>query len=233
VDGTLTPPGSLVNVEFQSFLLDFIDSYNVTIVGGSSYDMILEQLGSDICHNVDSVFACQGTQQYQKGERKFKLVVEWPLEMFEVLEDFLSNSDWEYIYGNNICDRDSMINFSVVGRDCPHEIRAKYSAWDKLRGERQSISNYINNIFLEFECTIGGETSVDSTPTGIGKHNILDHIVGDITFFGDRCDPGGNDYSLAKKLEENGQIVHKVTNWEDTEKILKEITHGIHCRFTR
>ena len=223
VDGTLTPSSKEIDKKFEEFFLDFATKNDVTIVGGSTYDMIKEQLGEDICNRVDSVFACQGTQQYKNGEVQFKEEVEWPSHLNEVLRTFLVQSSWNYKYSSNINNRDSMINFSVVGRDCPPEKRTEYNLWDNQIGERHYIANYINKYFPTLECTIGGEISVDITPKGVGKHKILDHIEGDITFFGDKCDEGGNDYSLAEKLKESDQTVYQVTDWEDTQRRLKEL----------
>ncbi len=56
VDGTLTPSSKEIDKEFEEFFLDFTTNNNVTIVGGSTYDMIKEQLGESICNGVDSVF---------------------------------------------------------------------------------------------------------------------------------------------------------------------------------
>ena len=89
VDGTLTPSSKEIDKEFEEFFLDFTTNNNVTIVGGSTYDMIKEQLGESICNRVDSVFACQGTQQYKNGEVQFKEEVEWPSHLNEVLRTFL------------------------------------------------------------------------------------------------------------------------------------------------
>ena len=223
VDGTLTPSSKEIDNKFEEFFLGFATKNDVTIVGGSTYKMIQKQLGKDICNRVDSVFACQGTQQYKNGKVQFKEEVEWPSHLNEVLRTFLVQSSWNYKYSSNINNRDSMINFSVVGRDCPPEKREEYNIWDQTNGERAHIASYINQYFPTLECTVGGEISVDITPKGVGKHKILDHIEGDVTFFGDKCDEGGNDHSLAKKLEESDQTVHRVKTWKDTEKILKEL----------
>ena len=223
VDGTLTPSSKKIDKKFRKFFLDFASNNNVTIVGGSTYGMIEKQLGEDICNKVDSVFACQGTQRYKKGEVEFEEEVEWPSHLNEVLRTFLVQSSWNYKYSSNINNRDSMINFSIVGRDCSSEKRTEYNLWDKQSGEREYIANYINKYFPSLECTIGGEISVDITSKGVGKHKILEHIEGDITFFGDKCDEGGNDYSLAEKLKESDQTVYHVTDWEDTQRRLKEL----------
>ena len=44
------------------------------------------------------------------------------------------------------------------------------------------------------EATIGGQISIDIYPKGKNKAQVLEDILGPITFFGDKCQPGGNDY---------------------------------------
>ena len=52
---------------------------------------------------------------------------------------------------------------------------------------------------------------------------MLDDIKGPVTFFGDKCKPGGNDYPIVERLieEEHKDIrrqvtVHEVADWTDT-----------------
>ena len=94
VDGTLTPSSKEIDNKFEEFFLGFATKNDVTIVGGSTYKMIEKQLGKDICNRVDSVFACQGTQQYKNGKVQFKEEVEWPSHLNEVLRTFLVQSSW-------------------------------------------------------------------------------------------------------------------------------------------
>ena len=56
---------------------------------------------------------------------------------------------------------------------------------------------------------------------------MLDDLIGPITFFGDKCEPGGNDfpiaYELERQFEENNRhcVVHRVKDYKDTWNILK------------
>ena len=44
---------------------------------------------------------------------------------------------------------------------------------------------------------LGGSTSIDIFPKGWDKTYVLRHISDeDIWFYGDRCQPGGNDFHL-------------------------------------
>ena len=38
-------------------------------------------------------------------------------------------------------------------------------------------------------------------PKGKDKSQALNHMIGETIFFGDKCEGGGNDYSIAKKSD--------------------------------
>jgi len=69
---------------------------------------------------------------------------------------------------------------------------------------------------------------LDIYPNGKDKAQILTDFsyYDKIFFFGDRCDPLGNDYTLAQAvsaLSERGSY-YNVKGWKDTWNILEEIT---------
>ena len=89
------------------------------------------------------------------------------------------------------------------------------------------IAKYIRNNWTDLDAVIGGQISIDIYPKGQNKAQVLDDLIGPITFFGDKCEPGGNDYPIAfeleKQFEENNRhcIVHRVKDYKDTWNILK------------
>ena len=84
------------------------------------------------------------------------------------------------------------------------------------------ICNTIMTRFPKLEASIGGEISVDIHPKGQDKSQILKDLEGDIMFFGDRCEPGGNDYPIAKKIKDT-HVVHNVKDWKVTKTILERL----------
>jgi phosphomannomutase len=107
-----------------------------------------------------------------------------------------------------------MINFSVLGRDCPYQERERYSAWDKVVNEREKIASELQKEFPQYEISVGGSISMDITPQGCGKGQIAKHLRNQypdekIIFFGDKTFEGGNDFELAQALRkiENTQVV--------------------------
>jgi len=57
-----------------------------------------------------------------------------------------------------------------------------------------------------------------------GKEQIVKNFdAPDVTYFGDKTMPGGNDHSIASKLEREGGKVQTVNSWKDTFSCLQEI----------
>ena len=63
-------------------------------------------------------------------------------------------------------------------------------------------------------------------PVGKGKQQILENFQIDdiIFFFGDKTEPGGNDYDIAEAVEQrqDGEVF-SVDDWKHTWKILKSL----------
>ena len=103
-----------------------------------------------------------------------------------------------------------MLNFSIVGRDCSLEQRQDYFEYDNNVGERSSIAEEINATWKDIEAVIGGQISIDITPKGMNKSQVLNEIKKyfsdeEYIFIGDRTMEGGNDYPLA-------EVMHKTEN---------------------
>jgi phosphomannomutase len=82
-------------------------------------------------------------------------------------------------------------------------------------------------LFQNLEASVGGQISIDIYPKGKNKAQVLGDIIGPITFFGDKCQPGGNDYPLVERLHHLNETtklactIHEVKDYKDTWKILK------------
>jgi hypothetical protein len=117
-----------------------------------------------------------------------------------------------------------MVNFSIVGRNATLGERKLYVEWDQENQERAKIAVKFNHTFPELEARVGGETGIDIYPKGNDKSQILKDFSNDdkIYFYGDRMEPGGNDYPLAKALETFGNAEStQVADWKDTWKRLE------------
>ena len=145
---------------------------------------------------------------YQIYENKFEPTD----DLLKYLEDTLDNSDYPVKAGNHIEDRGSMVNFSMVGRDCNLEQRKDYFEYDKKSGERKRIAGAIKRQFPELNAVIGGQISIDIAKKGFDKSQVIFEIMhrnvvtskDEYVFIGDRTEEGGNDYPLAKAMKELG-----------------------------
>ena len=230
IDGTLTPSRLKIDPEFEKFFLEWMTDKEVIFVTGSDKDKTIEQVGEKIWTNASRVYQSCGNAVYQGGElierKDFKLT----FELESLLAEFLGRSNWQLngkVYGNHIEERIGLINFSTIGRSCPQEAREAYAIWDKDVLERETFCRIIEHKFPELEATVGGQISIDIYPKGQNKAQVLDDLTGPITFFGDKCDEGGNDYPIVaemeRQFEENRRhcIVHRVKDYTDTWDILK------------
>ena len=229
VDGTLTPSRQPINKEFEEFFLKWMKGKEVYLVTGSDKEKTIEQVGEKIWTNCSRVYQSCGNAVYENGklikEKVFKLDDELRFELFTILAHTKIPEKW----GNHIEERPGLINFSTIGRNIPTERRRLYVDWDNKHKERESICKQLTNKFPKLDASIGGEISIDIHPKGQDKSQIVDDLVGPVMFFGDKCEPGGNDYpivvELEKQFEENNRqcTIHKVNSWETTYTILKSI----------
>lgn len=219
VDGTLTPSRGVIDKEFKEFFLDFCNSNHVFLVTGSDYPKTLEQLGEEICMSVKAVYNCSGNDVWCKGVRIHTNTWELPQKARVWLENELDASKFTLRTGNHIEDRPATINFSIVGRNATRVERDLYVKWDCETNERTDIAERFNNEFPDLEARVGGETGIDIYLKGCDKSQIVKDFkkTDTLHFFGDKTDPGGNDYPLASIIDlYKLGVSHNVRHWKDT-----------------
>jgi phosphomannomutase len=236
VDGTLTPSRQPMTKEFQKFFKEWVKTNKFYLVTGSDISKLQEQMCMyDI--EAERIFTCCGNEMwvpdphivnisaYQEYRKEFKP----SKKLTEYLELELKFSPYKKQYGNHIEDRGTLLNFSVVGRDCNQEQREDYNRYDTEKGERKRITEVIKRQFPELDAVIGGQISIDIYPKGNDKSQILEHIEkrhpkGEIIFIGDGIENGGNDYPLAHLMDNlEGCDWYHTKGWKETQKILKEL----------
>ena len=238
VDGTLTPSRLPMTKEFQDFFSIWSQLNKFYLVTGSDLPKLQEQMCFfDI--EAERIFTCCGNQMWIPNpsvpqdsaeliyDNKFKV----PKKLKKLLGTILSNSQYPYRYGNHIEDRGSMVNFSIVGRDCTQEQREEYFEWDKQSLERKIIANAIKEKFPDLDAVIGGQISIDIYPRGNDKSQVLNVIEqerlvppNEYIFIGDGIENYGNDYPLAE-LMDNTEICdwYHTKGWEHTKEILESL----------
>ena len=227
IDGTLTPSRLRIDPEFEQFFLQWMKDKDVIFVTGSDKEKTVEQVGEKIWTSASRAYQSCGNAVYQGGQLIHKNQFDLNPELRKLLLDFIKWSDCPEQFDNHIEERIGLINFSTVGRSCSQEARDEYYDWDCRNKERETFCKIIEDRFPELEATVGGQISIDIYPKGQNKAQVLDDLIGPITFFGDKCEPGGNDYPIAFELEKQFEetnrqcVVHRVKDWRDTWNILK------------
>jgi len=208
----------------------------VVLVTGSDIDKTIEQIGEKIWTRAKRVYQSCGNAVYENKELIRMKSFDLSFQLRDLLEDFKKNSEWKEKHGNHIEQRIGLVNFSTIGRDCPQEERERYAKWDVDKKEREYFCWKIQELFPELEATVGGQISIDIYPKGQNKAQVIDDIRDNLIFFGDRCEPGGNDYPIIERLERESAMaeksvfgdlarrkyrIHDVKDYKDTWKILK------------
>ena len=202
VDGTLTPARKQMKLDFMAYFLKFECKHDVYLVTGSDRQKTVEQLGLDIYNRAKRVYNCSGSDVYEQDRNVYR--DDWTPsdKVRQFLQDELDYSQFTIRTGTHIEERPGCINFSILGRGANWSEREVYKAWDKDEHERQEIARRFNDRFPDLYATVGGETGLDIAPQGRDKSQILRDFDGDVKFFGDKMDKGGNDYLLAKTIRE-------------------------------
>ena len=227
MDGTLTPARQPMQKDFSFRFLPWLKTNLAYIAAGSNYEKLTEQLPPDIVSSFSGIFSSMGNVYHQKGQEVYKNEIKLDKEMLKSLERFRKSTTYDgKLYSNYMELRPGMLNFSILGRNCPFSEREKYHEWDNIHHEREKIAKYMNDNFKDYDFSLGGKISIDIVPRGFGKEQIAhvirkNHPNDKIIFIGDRVVEGGNDYTLAQALRamENTEVI-VVENPEDVLKYL-------------
>jgi len=240
VDGTLTPSRLPMTEEFQEFFKEWVKTNKFYLVTGSDISKLQEQMCMyDI--EAEALFTCCGNEMwipdphivnisaYQVYRNEFKP----PETLRTYLGEQLRFSDYPVRAGNHIEDRGTLLNFSIVGRDCTQEQREDYNRYDHLTSERIEIVKYIKEQWSDIDAVIGGQISIDIYPKGNDKSQILEHIEkqhpsAELIFMGDGIENGGNDYPLAKLMDKTENYKsHQVDGYRKTWWLLDRYKLGL------
>ena len=238
VDGTLTPSRLPMTKEFKNFFSVWSELNKFYLVTGSDLSKLQEQMDfMDI--EAEGIFTCCGNQFWKpdpsipitSAELIYENKFEPPKDLIEYLEKQLEKSKYHHRAGNHIEDRGSMLNFSIVGRNCSLMERENYFKWDNLNCERREISRTIGYRWPKLDAVIGGQISIDIYPKGMDKSQIFDVIKQErlipseeYIFIGDGTEKGGNDYPLALLMDNTENCdFYQTDGWEHTKEILESL----------
>jgi len=224
-DGTLTLPRQKMDPDFANYFGAWGEKNAFCIVSGSDLKKVQEQIPEHILVSAYRIYTCAGNEAWEYARAKkpsgayqshnsfvANNVYSNPLNVSKALEEYLlfelKYSNWGGPkYDTHFEYRTGLLNFSIVGREAPQEVRDAYESFSVLDGDRHRICNYIREKFPEYEASVGGAISLDITNKGSNKAQILNNLNLTeyyISFFGDKCEFGGNDYPLKMRIEELG-----------------------------
>ena len=233
IDGTLTPSRLMMTKEFTKFFDKWSDKNKYYLVTGSDLNKTKEQLPIAYIDRAEAIFTCCGNQMWKDNELIYDNKFELSTKLKNTLEVVLMSNQYPHRYGNHIEDRGSMVNFSIVGRNCTQEQREHFFKWDEEKGERKKISTFLKHKFKDLDAVLGGQISIDIYPKGMDKSQILKHIENienfycpdEYIFIGDRTEKGGNDYPLALLMDNTDNCdFYQTDGWEHTQKILEKLS---------
>tara|TARA_Y100001938_G_C8089334_1_gene434115 strand:+ start:90 stop:815 length:726 start_codon:yes stop_codon:yes gene_type:complete len=230
VDGTLTPARKTMDSNFRQAFGNWITfqrerGNKIFLVTGSDRRKTLEQIGLSLYRHVDGCYQNSGNQLYIRNRLRWEKHWQVPDPLIKDLKKILTKSKWYGKAENNIEYRRGeknsvpmMVNFSTLGRSANQLQRKEYFEWDKLKGERLNIVSELSSKYEDISFAIGGEISIDIYPIGRDKSQVLSDMFGETIFFGDRCELGGNDHTLAIQCD----TYYNVQDWTDTKRIIGE-----------
>lgn len=226
MDGTLTPARKAATPEVLAFLKKLRGHVFTGMVGGSDLAKQREQLGEDVVDMFDFVFPENGLRAFRQGEllaeASFKdhLGEENLKRLVNFILSYLATKvDCPVKRGTFIEFRKGMLNVSPIGRDCSHDERNDFEAWDKETGCRKAMVEALRAEFPDLGLTysIGGQISFDVFPEGWDKTYCLRFLpeaeFETVHFFGDKTFPGGNDHEI---FEHERVAGHTVSGPADT-----------------
>lgn len=223
VDGTLTDSRQPINPEFEQFIHKFTGVHACYLCTGSDRPKTIEQIGKKLTNKFIKAYHCSGNHIYQGNKEIHKSSWRITSAEYSFLEQALDHLNYPEPTGNHIEERTGTVNFSIVGRNSNTEQRKRFVRWDIEHNARDTVATQFNMLFSKSHAVIGGDTSIDIFKLGNDKAQIKNLIEDDIIYFGDKCFPGGNDFSLSELAEKYYQIDH---GWEQTFEILRKYTNN-------
>ena len=220
VDGTLTDPRRTIVPEFKEFMFDFVANNTCMIVTGSDRPKTVEQIGEDLTNSFARVYHCSGNHVFVSGEEVYKS--DWTLTEAQqtFLQTILPSFGYPEMTGNHIEQRTGTPNFSIVGRNADWYQRARYADWEKSNLGRYIVAMYYNQEFNDSIAQVAGQTSIDIFKKGCDKSQAIREHEGTTIYFGDHCNPGGNDFTAAQASTSFHQIDQ---GYKQTWEILKNM----------
>ena len=232
VDGTLTKPRQKVDTNFIFSFLSWAKDKRFYLVAGSDKEKVNEQIPSSMQSRCEGIFCCMANEFWQNRKVVYRNEFHPPEQLKELLVSHQMYGGFPVKVkrggrGPIFEFRTGMLNFTTIGRNAGVKERDEYYQWDQEHKERENIAREVERKFPELEARLGGQISIDIQPKGYNKSQasrwVRKNLKSKMTFFGDKCDKGGNDYDIAEDIISNGDgTVIRVEDHFHTLRILEE-----------
>ena len=230
LDDTLAPSKGPIDPRIAGLLRQLMQRVEVAVISGGNETQFREQVLSRLAEasgeELDRLHLLPtcGTRYLRHDDGAFTLLYALDLDpaqrdaAFAALREEAERLGlWESEpWGEILEDRGSQVTFSALGQRAPRE--AKHD-WDPEGSKREALRTAVAARLPDLEVRSGGSTSIDITRAGIDKAFGMRELAErtgirfeDMLFYGDRLDPGGNDYPVLAL----GVPCVAVTGWEDT-----------------
>lgn len=246
LDGTLALSKSPLSPEMGNILDQLLAHFQICVISGGKFEQFETQLLSGLRANEEHLSQLHlmptcGTQYYRYRDGWKRIYAENFSEdekkkIINALERVVDQLGFRetIVYGDVIEDRGSQVTFSALGQNVVETLGEKgvrlKEEWDADGTKKERLRSILASQLPEFEVRAGGSTSIDITKPGIDKAygmrkimELLNVEVGDILFFGDKLQEGGNDYPV----KTTGIEAVAVTDWHDTYSKLMTILKDV------
>ncbi len=245
LDGTLAPSKSHFDPRMVALFDQLLAKYEVCVISGAKYELFQRQFLTQITSEPASLerlhlLPTSGTRYYRFENNEWTLQYaedfsnEQKKRILSALEKGLDESGHrvDKTYGPTIEDRESQITLSPLGQEVVAQLGKEglelKESWDPKGEKRREIAAIVEKEIPEFSIRVAGATSIDVTMPGVDKGYGMQKLLDanklnkeDVLFFGDKLEPGGNDYAV----EEMGIDCISVRSWEDTAYAIEGIVH--------
>lgn len=214
VDGTLCLSGQqIINNLANKINILKSKNYEIGIVGGGKYEVILHQMNNKIIF--DYIFSESGSVYhklensnynfiYKNNLREHKLYYKINI-LIKCALNYLSMVDY-LVTGNFIDLRNGLVYISLIGMSANIQERYDFLELDKDKLYRTKLLDILQKkaielgISDELDITFGGSVGISINPKEWNKIQVLNTIkicdYDEIYYFGDKYDKNGNDYEL-------------------------------------
>lgn len=233
VDGTLAKSTLKIKKEMIEKLIELKNKgYTLSIVGGGTYEHIIYQINKENEILFNYIFSENGLVTYKNGELYHKNDIKLELgenliqKVINYILIYIANLELPYKRGSFILFRTGMLYITPIGSNCSKEEREFFIDYDSKNKVREKMIKDLLNKFKNenIDVKMGGAIGIGLHPKGWDKSYILDLLdlkkYEKIYFYGDRCEPNGNDYPLYSNNLING---YYVKNPEHTYQLLNKL----------